>query len=216
MKILALSDIHGASVMLRKILEAESSADVIILAGDLTTRGTPADLQQMLGYASAMKKPVLSILGNMDPPGLEAPLEATGTSLNGHALVIGGVGFSGVSASPFSPLHTPNEVPDGALGTMAEKGWSGLPPVRWSVLVAHTPPFGTMTDQVHSGSHVGSPALRRFVERRQPDLVVCGHIHEARGIDWIGKSQVVNCGPAFEGSYAIIETTTELTVRLVP
>ncbi len=216
MRILALSDIHGAYKTMRKILEAESSVDLIVLAGDLTTRGSDADLTVVLESASSLKKPILSILGNMDPPPLERKLESSGTSLSGNATVINGVGFVGVSASPFSPLHTPNEVPDEALGTTAEKGWSGLPPLRWNILVSHTPPFGTTTDRVHSGAHVGSPALRRFIERRQPDAVLCGHIHEARGIDWIGKSQIVNCGPAFEGSYAILETGSELTIRMVP
>jgi Icc-related predicted phosphoesterase len=170
----------------------------------------------VLDSALAVKKPILAILGNMDPRALEPALEISGISLNGNATVIGGVGFVGVSASPYSPLHTPNEVPDEVLGITAEKGWSGLPPIRWNILVAHTPPFGTTTDMVHSGAHVGSPALRRFVERRQPDAVLCGHIHEARGIDRIGKSQIVNCGPAFEGSYAILETGTDMSIRLVP
>ncbi len=216
MKILALSDIHGAFETMRRIIKGEHTADVIVLAGDLTTRGSAQDLKEVLDRATGFLKPVLTVLGNMDPPQLLSVLEATGTSVDGDAMMIGDVGFIGVSASPFSPLHTPYEVADQELGARAERGWSNLDRARWNIMVAHTPPAGTTTDRLHSGSHVGSPSLRAFIERRQPDLVICGHIHEARGVDTIGNSQIVNCGPAFEGSYAIIDIDEQLTVRLIP
>ncbi len=216
LKILALSDIHGAFETMRKIIKGEPTADVIILAGDLTTRGTADDLKEVLNKAIASSRPVLSILGNMDPPELQPALTISGTSLEDEPVEIGEVGFIGVSSSPFSPLHTPNEVADDELGARAERGWSRLKNPRWKVMIAHTPPLGTVTDRVHSGVHVGSPSLRRFIERCQPDVVVCGHIHEARGIDRIGTSQIVNCGPAFEGSYALIEVAQQATVRLIP
>ncbi len=216
MKILALSDVHGAFETMRKIIKGEPTADVIVLAGDLTTRGSADDLKEVLDKAVASLKPVLTILGNMDPPALQPALERSGTSLESNATEIDGVGFIGVSASPFSPLHTPNEVADEELGVRADRGWKKLLHPRWKVMVAHTPPMGTSADRVHSGSHVGSPSLRRFIEHNQPDVVICGHIHEARGMDRIGNSQIVNCGPAFEGSYAIVEVNQQATVRLVP
>ncbi|MGA9119568.1 MAG: metallophosphoesterase [Bacteroidota bacterium] len=216
MRILALSDIHGAFETMRKIISAEHSADAIVLAGDLTTRGSPADLQEVLEKATAFHLPVLAILGNMDPPALARPLEATGLSLHGSGRTVGGVGFAGVSASPFSPLHTPNEVADEELGKQAEKGWAMIQQCLHKVLVAHTPPFGSATDRIHTGAHAGSPSIRRFIETHQPAVVICGHIHEARGKEVIGKTQVVNCGPAFEGSYAIVEIGMEVSISLMP
>ena len=216
MRILALSDIHGAFETMRKIIEAEQSADVIILAGDLTTRGNADDVKEVVEKAMAFHKPVLTILGNMDPPELESTLQQSGTALDSRASEIDGVGFIGISASPHSPLHTPNEVGDEELGLRAERGWSHLGNPRWRIMVAHTPPHRTSVDRLRQGSHVGSPSLRRFIEDRQPDVVICGHIHEARGLDMIGRSQIVNCGPAFEGSYAIIEIGEMMQIRLVP
>jgi Icc-related predicted phosphoesterase len=69
-------------------------------------------------------------------------------------------------------------------------------------------------DILHSGIHAGSIAVREFIEEHEPELVVCGHIHEARGVDAIGKSTIVNCGPLFKGSYALIETGPEIRVKL--
>ena len=52
---------------------------------------------------------------------------------------------------------------------------------------------------IHSGQHVGSRAIRRFIEAHQPPLALAGHIHEsprtsASYRDAIGRTQVVNPG----------------------
>lgn len=68
-----------------------------------------------------------------------------------------------------------------------------------TVFVLHSPPRDTRCDMVAAGRHVGSRAIRSFVERRQPRLVLCGHIHESPRIsaawcDAIGRTPVVNPG----------------------
>ena len=66
------------------------------------------------------------------------------------------------------------------------------------VLVTHSPPRDTNCDQIGAGQHVGSRAIRAFVERRQPRIVLSGHIHESPRIasfrDRIGSTEVVNPG----------------------
>lgn len=51
------------------------------------------------------------------------------------------------------------------------------------VFVSHSPPYETPLDLVTAGQHVGSAAVRRFIERwsRKGDLIVSlhGHIHES-------------------------------------
>jgi Icc-related predicted phosphoesterase len=63
----------------------------------------------------------------------------------------------------------------------------------------HSPPRDTHCDLIGARVHVGSRAIRTFVERRQPPLVLCGHIHESPRIsgawrDTIGRTVVVNPG----------------------
>jgi Icc-related predicted phosphoesterase len=58
-----------------------------------------------------------------------------------------------------------------------------------TVMLFHSPPYGTNLDYSASGGkmvesvpidlHIGSIAIRRFIEQRQPLLTLHGHIHEA-------------------------------------
>ena len=63
----------------------------------------------------------------------------------------------------------------------------------------HSPPRDTRCDVMSGGAHVGSRAIRAFVERHQPPLVLSGHIHESPRAsggwrDTVGRSVVVNPG----------------------
>ncbi|MBK9710657.1 MAG: metallophosphoesterase [Kouleothrix sp.] len=50
---------------------------------------------------------------------------------------------------------------------------------RRTIYVCHTPPSDTPLDQMPRDKHVGSRALRAFIERHAPPLTLHGHIHEA-------------------------------------
>ena len=43
--------------------------------------------------------------------------------------------------------------------------------------------------------------MRRFIEDKEPFVVFCGHIHEAKGKDRIKNTIIVNPGPARDGDY---------------
>jgi Icc-related predicted phosphoesterase len=67
------------------------------------------------------------------------------------------------------------------------------------VLVVHSPPRGHV-DASSAGDHLGSTAILETIERRQPRLAVCGHIHESWGqSSRIGATDVRNLGP--EGTW---------------
>jgi Icc-related predicted phosphoesterase len=68
-----------------------------------------------------------------------------------------------------------------------------------TVFVLHSPPRDTCCDMTAAGHHVGSRAIRDFIERYQPPLVLSGHIHESPRVsssyrDIIGNTQVINPG----------------------
>jgi Icc-related predicted phosphoesterase len=63
-----------------------------------------------------------------------------------------------------------------------------------TIYVTHSPPHGTRLDLLLDGTPVGSPAVRAFLERRQPPLSLHGHIHESPGVDRLGRTVSVNPG----------------------
>lgn len=59
------------------------------------------------------------------------------------------------------------------------------------VLVTHGPPKGVL-DANTGGIACGSLALLDWIQKYEPRLVVCGHIHEGHGIAMVGNTLVVN------------------------
>lgn len=204
MRILAFSDLHGAFAEVEKALLSEADFDAIVLGGDLTTFGTADQARAGLDRLSVSGRPMFVVAGNMDPPALEEEFLSLGVSINARCVILKKTAFFGVSAAPLSPLRTPNEIPEAEILRRAEAGWQSSAGATRKVFVPHAPPYNTALDRTFLGSHVGSHAVREFIEKRQPDVAICGHIHESRGIDRIGLTQIVNCGAAGKGYYARI------------
>ncbi|HTY35556.1 MAG TPA: metallophosphoesterase [Bacteroidota bacterium] len=213
MRILAFTDIHGAYDRVVSILSSESF-DALVIGGDLTTHGSIQEASVALRRFQEFGKPVFAVAGNMDLPSFEDSYNALGVNINAKGASIRELGLFGVAGSPVTPMNTPYELSEEEILQRAEAGWSDVSALRWKIFVPHAPPHGTKLDRIFVGKHVGSTAVRRFVEHRQPDVLICGHIHEARGMDTIGNTQMVNCGPAGRGSYASIEFDTSIHITL--
>lgn len=214
MKIIAFSDIHGSYKKVDEILSKESGYDAIIIAGDLTTIGSSKEAASAIKLFQTHNKPMFVVAGNMDLPELDEAFAHFGVSINARGVVSGDVGLFGVSASQFTPMNTPYEISEEEIMRRANAGWKDVGGARRKIFVPHTPPRDTNVDKIMIGQHVGSTAVREFIEQHQPDIVVCGHIHEARGTDSIGKTKIVNCGPAGRGYYVVIEIGTEINIEL--
>lgn len=212
MKIIAIADIHGGLSKVDAILAKERPFDAIIIAGDLTTLGSPDEAQGAIQHLNQHDTPIAVVAGNMDPPELETIFAPV--SVNATGVVWGEVGVFGVSGSPPTPMDTPYEISEEEILRRVEDGWRTVQACRWKILVSHAPPHDTPLDIIARGRHVGSRSIRSFIERRHPDLVVSGHIHEARGIDAIGSTTIVNCGTASHGLYAVITIDSSLHVEL--
>jgi Icc-related predicted phosphoesterase len=208
MKIVGMTDIHGAYMTAGEIVRDERP-DLLILGGDLTTVGTVAEAETALEMLGAICGDILCVAGNMDTPHHDAMFSRRGFSINGVGVRRGPVGFFGVSSAPVSLLRTPYEMAEEDLRRLIDRGHAMIADAPIKVFVPHAPPYGTKLDIVHAGYHVGSTAVRDAIEEFQPDLVICGHIHEGRGVDRIDKSRIVNCGTAARGCYAIVGLSQE-------
>jgi len=68
-----------------------------------------------------------------------------------------------------------------------------------TIYVTHTPPYNTALDIIYSGKHVGSRAIRKFIDEARPPLTLHGHIHESPSrsgkiFDKLGNTISINPG----------------------
>jgi Icc-related predicted phosphoesterase len=145
----------------------------------------------------------LIVPGNCDLPETSALFEHLGVSIHGIGRIIGEVGFFGVGGSNITPFNTPLEFQEHEIKNILKSGYDLVKEARVKILVSHAPPINTL-DKTSKGYSGGSKAVREFVEENDIDLVVCGHIHECRGSTKIGKTQVINTGPARMGYVELI------------
>ena len=213
MRLLCVTDLHGATDVLERILGDAGRVDGVLLGGDITSFGTPNSAEYIVRRVQREYECVWAVAGNCDSPSIDKRLVELGVSIFGRGAVSGDIGFYGVSAMP--PWHgTMYELTEGEIATALETGFSQLGDRRWDVLLTHTPPRDTPLDRTWRGSHVGSTAVREFIGRHPPHLLVCGHIHESRGTAQLGPTQMVNCGAAYEGHYALVDLAEEIRVDL--
>jgi Icc-related predicted phosphoesterase len=214
LRIAYVVDVHDRFDAVPAALAEIGEVDVLVVGGDITTAGTPDEAERAIELWRPLAPRILAVAGNMDSPAIDERLVELGVSLDARGALIGDVGIAGVSAAPRSPMHTPHELADDEVGRRGEAALSAVADCRVRVFCPHAPPYGTACDLLRSGEHVGSPALRALVEREKPDVLLCGHIHEARAVDRLGPTQVVNPGPVSAGHWAIVEVGETVTVLL--
>ena len=212
MRLLCITDLHGSLVMLTRILAAAGPVDAVLLGGDITDFGSPLDADKIIRLAQQPGAPVYAVAGNCDSAEIDRRLAELDVSLSGRAVAHGSWAIHGVSGMP--PWRKGMyQITEEELARLLEAGYEHVHG-RQQVVLAHAPPRDTRLDRTIFGRHVGSVALRNFIDQTQPALVVCGHIHEARGIERIGDTTVVNCGHAAAGEYALAEVGDAVAAEL--
>ncbi len=203
MLILAFGDIHMDTKAIERIPELEQ-ADFVVLTGDLTVVGGRREARQVLDAVAARNPHLFAQIGNMDRKDVDDMLTEQGINLNGRSVVLDGVGLFGLGGSTPTPFGTPSEFSEEEMAGRLEQAYEAVKEARRKILFSHTPPIRTRLDRVRSGLHAGSRAVRDFLERTECDACICGHIHEAAGIDRVGSCTVINPGMIGWGGYARI------------
>lgn len=203
MVIIGISDIHGRLNALKAILAQAGPCDIVVLAGDLTHFGSPRDVDNIVETCRSCAKLVFAVAGNCDNEAVENRLVELGVGIAGRGVIVDGVGFHGLSGiPPWRPGMY--QFSEETLAGNLQRGFQEIADSLFRVLLTHVPPRQTNLDRVLWGCHVGSHAVREFISTCQPGLVVCGHVHEGRGVDVQGETTIVNCGHAASGYYAKI------------
>jgi len=210
MKIIAIPDFHGSTKGINSIATELSNADVVLLAGDLTHFGNEKDAARIVEEVRQYANTIYAVPGNCDYAGVNQYLVEQGIGLHGKGIVIDGVAFVGVGGSLPAPGGTPTEYSETELQEFMDRAIEDVPDDSQLILMAHQPPVDTKIDRITNGMHVGSKAVREFIEKHQPLICFSGHIHEGVGIDSIGKTKLVNPGPFRSGGYAYAEISESI------
>ncbi len=204
LRILLLSDLHGAVPQLAAF--NRNNYEVVILAGDVTN-GTKVESRidacvQKLAFLGEF----YFLQGNSDYPALvELPLTNPNAKVL-HKKVIrvgdyeiigsGGATTGLINYSAFTEAQFEQNLREVYASTHATPDHQ--------ILVTHDPPYNTALDLNLRHDHVGSRSVRKVIEEKQPLLALCGHIHEAKGIEKINKTTCVNAGSVKLGNGAEI------------
>jgi uncharacterized protein len=190
MRILAFSDLHHARARAADLVAASERADLVIGAGDFCNMRQ--DLAGAMALLAGIAAPMVVVPGNAESAGeLRAAVPEGVSVLHGQGVTIAGLTLFGLG-------YGVPETPFGAWSCDLDEAAAAAilaPCTATDILITHSPPKG-VGDVTSGGVSVGSAAIRAAIERIQPRLALCGHIHDSWGAEGrIGAARVVNLGP---------------------
>lgn len=218
-RVAATGDIHAAEPLrdhlTRSFAAVAEDADLLLLAGDLTTHGLPEQAAVLADACRGLEAPILAVLGNHDQHSNRCDDVVTALQSGGiqvlqreHLIleigerevgVVGAKGFVGGFAGAELPdfgepllrqiyRETTFEVDALEAGLEAVAGCH----VR-IVLLHYAPITDTLVGEPEGiWAFLGSGRLAAPIGMHRPDLVVHGHAHHGAGQGAIGEVPVLN------------------------
>jgi len=187
-KITAISDLHG------HLPHKLQGGDILIVAGDLTARDTPKQLDDFWRWCLYQNfNHIVVIAGNHDTylennPEFFRDRGPDFYYLCDEYIEIEGVKIYGSPRSVYfeevNPLCSAFMLPD----TDLIPYWEKIPD-NLDILITHTPPWGIL-DQVITSREVrncGSKYLTEVVLKKKPRYHIFGHLHEHGGMVYNNK-----------------------------
>ena len=201
-RVAAMADMHigrSASVPVQQAFSRlRDLADVLVLAGDLTDRGTEDEALQLGRELKSVGMPIVAVLGNHDfeagtPDVVTRILTDHGVQmLDGEAVEVQGIGFAGVKGfgggfgrGALGPWGEPaikafvQEAVDEAL--KLETALARLRTPRKVAVLHYSPVRATVEDEPPEiFPYLGSSRLEEPLNRYPVDVVFHGHAHGGR------------------------------------
>ncbi len=176
MRFLFFSDIHSDLKSLERLVDQE--ADYYFCIGDLVSWARGLDKAGEILKQRAGK--VFVIPGNHESAGdIQAFCNTYGLEdMHAQSRQFGSIHLAALGYSNPTPFNTPGEYSEDEIALRLEP-FAGLSPL---VLACHCPPKDTPLDCGSGNRHFGSTAIASFIDRVSPRYFLCGHIHEAEGV----------------------------------
>jgi uncharacterized protein len=208
LRILGLADLHDQIERLDELKDTD--ADLIVFCGDLHNGSHRKEAAPVASALARLGPPVLIVPGNMDHKDVVPDLWSEAGFIMLHQTIFqhgdyGFLGLGGMVARDPRRLGDPGRYyhRDEEVYRILAAAYAKISGTKCKIVVVHQPPRGAQ-DRLYNGESSGSVSLRRFVEEYQPDLLLCGHIHEDRGECSIGSTRIVNVGELRRGFAALI------------
>jgi hypothetical protein len=201
-RIAATADLHFSPQSYAKLKDqferVRDEADVLVLAGDLTNYGQPAEMEPLLNVLVRLRVPTVVVLGNHDyESGKEEELTrmivAAGIKLlDGSAYERDGVGFAGTKGfiggfgRGVLTAFGEREIKDFVRASIdealkLERGMSQLRAKKRVVVLHYSPIAETVQGETPEiFPFMGTSRLAEVVDRHGADLVVHGHAHHGK------------------------------------
>ncbi|MBI3648857.1 MAG: metallophosphoesterase [Actinobacteria bacterium] len=158
--------------------------------------------------------PCLVMPGNDDPPMVKRYLADASwlTQAEDQIEELGPYQVLSLGYSTPTPWDSPREITEDEMRVKLKGLIARLEPGKPVIFNLHNPPYDTRTDRAYkltsdmriqtAGGEpvvvpVGSVAVREAIEEVQPVLSLHGHIHEARAMGTLGRTQVCNPGSLY-------------------
>lgn len=222
MKLIITSDIHEHYDDTLKQIKALYSDQVnaILIAGDITNEGTRANtvtLDRMFDFFQELQKlsPVYFITGNHDINlhriqladtkldnkfGMPPLANVTDRCVYTDNYELNNFSIAGMNMSPcydipalattWDRMTANKQAEEAYYEQFYDEQYKGL-----DIVLSHCPPTG-LTGTMRSNGvkrDIGSAPLRKWIEKHQPKLVICGHVHNpVEREEYIGKTKVIN------------------------
>jgi len=223
LRVVAGADLHcdaGPESLsrLRAAIRALPAADLVLLAGDLTANGLPAEARAVVELFAAVEPPVLAVMGNHDLRGGAGDVEAVLAAGGIHVLrsdvarvevrdaevgIVGTTGCRGgfhgrpVPGLSRAERRAQRELVATEVAAL-EDGLQAVASCRVRIVLMHYSP----TAETLQGEErrllplLGCDRLAGPIAAHEPDLVVHGHAHQGRFDGHIGRTPVFNVSPA--------------------
>jgi uncharacterized protein len=218
-RIAAAGDVHASEIHRERLEHAfaalDGEADLVLLAGDLTSHGEPEEAAILARAVRRLDLPIFAVLGNHDVHGDRGEelasilgdagvrvLDAESAVCEVHGVQIGIVGtkgfvggFAGSSLPDFGePLLRRVYAATSAEAAALERGLQEVIDADLRIVLLHYAPTDETLEGEPPGIHafLGSARLGIPIAEYRPDLVVHGHAHAGTFEGRIGDSPVYN------------------------
>ena len=211
-KILAISDVHGEENENLYNYLNNNDIDLVLILGDITDFGPLDFVETFINNVADCGVDVIAIPGNCDPAGICNAINDVSFCLHNNIIAYGDAILFGYGGSNPTPFNTPGEIEDlkiygDVYELLANYDYvynADVPKVK--ILVTHAPPYNTDADMIESGDHVGSTGILKSIHEFEPQINLCGHVHEAKSLSKIGNvTDVANPGMLKDNGAVLID-----------